>query len=46
MYRLHPLLYASGNGYKMGLSLVLNVALDEYSVTNGKSDGFKVSYLF
>lgn len=37
-----PPLIVSGNGYRMGLSLVLDAQLNEYSVTNGKFDGFKV----
>ena len=33
----------NGNGYRMGLSLVLDANLDDCSVTNGKFDGFKVT---
>jgi len=42
-YSPDPPLIVSGNGYRMGLSLVLDAQLNEYSVTNGKFDGFKVS---
>lgn len=36
------LLRVSGNGYKMGLAVVLNADLADYSVTTGKFNGFKV----
>ena len=45
IFRSDPALYVSGNGYRTGLSLVLDAQLDEYSVTNGKFDGFKVNLL-
>jgi acid-sensing ion channel, other len=32
----------NGNGYRMGLALILNADINDYSVTNGKFDGFKV----
>ncbi|XP_046452024.1 sodium channel protein Nach-like [Daphnia pulex] len=35
-------LQIDGNGYRMGLSLVLDANVNDYSVTNGKFDGFKV----
>lgn len=35
-------LRVNGNGYRMGLSLVLDADVNDYSVTNGKFDGFKV----
>lgn len=35
-------LFVSGNGYRQGLSVVLNSDVDDYAVTNGKYDGFKV----
>ncbi|KAI9552641.1 putative amiloride-sensitive sodium channel [Daphnia sinensis] len=35
-------LHVSGNGYRMGLALVLDANIEDYSVTNGKFDGFKV----
>lgn len=33
----------NGNGYRIGLSLVIDADVEDYSVTNGKFDGFKVS---
>lgn len=39
---LHEPLQVSGNGYRMGLTLVLDADLDDCSVTSGKFDGFKV----
>uniref|UniRef100_A0A0P5S1Q7 Sodium channel protein Nach n=1 Tax=Daphnia magna TaxID=35525 RepID=A0A0P5S1Q7_9CRUS len=39
---LHEPLQVSGNGYRMGLTLVLDANLDDCSVTSGKFDGFKV----
>lgn len=44
-HRSHEPLNVSGNGYRMGLALVLNANISDYSVTNGKFDGFKVSNL-
>ncbi|XP_057370231.1 pickpocket protein 28-like [Daphnia carinata] len=38
----HEPLQVSGNGYRMGLTLVLDADLDDTSVTSGKFDGFKV----
>jgi len=35
-------LFVSGNGYRQGLSLVLESDVEDYAVTNGKYDGFKV----
>ena len=35
-------LKVSGNGYRKGLSLVIDAKVNDYSVTNGKFDGFKV----
>lgn len=35
-------LQIDGNGYRMGLTLVLDANVNDYSVTNGKFDGFKV----
>ena len=32
----------NGNGYRMGLAVILNADINDYSVTNGKFDGFKV----
>jgi len=32
----------AGNGYRMGLALVIDAKVNDYSVTNGKFDGFKV----
>ena len=44
--RIHEPLRVTGNGYRMGLSLVIDAKLDDYSVTTGKFDGFKVSYIY
>ncbi|KAI9565143.1 putative amiloride-sensitive sodium channel [Daphnia sinensis] len=38
----HKKLHVGGNGYRMGLALVLDADIEDYSVTNGKFDGFKV----
>ncbi|XP_046649315.1 pickpocket protein 28-like isoform X2 [Daphnia pulicaria] len=38
----HEPLRVSGNGYRMGLALVIDADIEDYSVTNGKFDGFKV----
>jgi len=42
--RISPVdvLRVGGNGYRMGLALVMDAKLSDYSVTNGKFDGFKV----
>jgi hypothetical protein len=37
-------LKVAGNGYRMGLALVIDADVNDYSVTNGKFDGFKVLY--
>ena len=39
-------LRVNGNGYRMGLSVVIDANLDDCSVTNGKFDGFRVSKLW
>jgi hypothetical protein len=39
----HEPLRVSGNGYRMGLALVIDADIEDYSVTNGKFDGFKVT---
>ena len=41
-YSNHETLLVSGNGYRMGLALVIDADIEDYSVTNGKYDGFKV----
>lgn len=38
----HQPLKVNGNGYRMGLALVIDADVEDYSVTNGKFDGFKV----
>ena len=38
----NDVLKVAGNGYRMGLALVIDAKVDDYSVTNGKFDGFKV----
>lgn len=40
--RAHEPLRVNGNGFRMGLTLVIDANLDDCSVTNGKFDGFKV----
>ncbi|XP_046649312.1 pickpocket protein 28-like [Daphnia pulicaria] len=40
--KAHEPLKVNGNGYRMGLSLVLDADLNDCSVTSGKFDGFKV----
>jgi len=35
-------LRVNGNGYRMGLNLVIDANVEDYSVTTGKFDGFKV----
>lgn len=35
-------LRVNGNGYRMGLNLVIDANVDDYSVTTGKFDGFKI----
>lgn len=35
-------LRVNGNGYRMGLTLVIDAKLRDFSVINGKFDGFKV----
>ena len=35
-------LKVNGHGYRMGLSVVLDADTEDYSVTNGNFDGFKV----
>ena len=37
-------LRVSGNGYRMGLAVILNADIEDYGVTNGKFDGFKVPF--
>ena len=32
----------NGNGYRMGLNLVIDTNVEDYSVPTGKFDGFKV----
>ncbi|XP_032777886.2 pickpocket protein 28 [Daphnia magna] len=38
----HEPLQIDGNGYRMGLTLVLDANVNDSSVTNGKYDGFKI----
>lgn len=40
--RMQEALKVKGNGYRMGLSLVIDANVSDYAVTNGKFDGFKV----
>jgi hypothetical protein len=35
-------LRVNGNGYRMGLNLVIDTNVEDYSVTTGIFDGFKV----
>ncbi|XP_046452018.1 pickpocket protein 28-like [Daphnia pulex] len=41
-YNANEPLRVNGNGYRMGLNLVIDANVEDYSVTTGKFDGFKV----
>lgn len=42
LLRNDQILEVKGNGYRMGVTMVLNADIENYSVTNGNFYGFKV----